>query len=1141
MKRIFLLTILLSLVTYGCAAKFLPPRPSDTNYHKNHTFAIYNNSNRLLTHPLIDMQNYENTLVCKKVNNQSEEKCKRNPPITDIYIIAHGWNYTLQEAIANFQKYIASLDNKYKELKELEGGDDFVPYYVYVTWPSATRPLTNLFSAVFPFGLDEEVAPATIAVDNTIFFLPTVWKQSVNAQKVGLGVRYPNDYLFEDWEKQPYGVALQGEEIGRDLPVSSLIYKLIKEKFPHGEDKKGLRDTSGKKFKIHLVGHSYGAKLVALAASEGIRQWLGRELIRDIEQDNAHQVDFQKVQSCRKSKQEEEPTLKILSLKCEGFLTGTSTSMRDKVRIDKDQFKDVIEYFNKRDSLFFSPIESLILFNPAFRPKELNYLVDEVNGRGFFICGEGVIGLLPEVGECLTTQLFKFIKRKALIFSSHDLANGWEFSMGQNLLNNAYVQTMDSFVQNQKTFPDRFGLLGGLALISEVVTGPIISMNEYVTNTFNWVTEVPTSIDWWSELPTSLWEKHPPIPFLDQPALGRTGLKRFSFTENPEDLGPLKSLFHTEQSEIKQEEYCRMASKARKKDEHLFSTLSPEWFYSFDASIVYNRGTIPDGAHNELNAVTEARCSDGDGLEQLIWKDLEEIFTKTAAPSNTHSPPGKRFVQLISEKIRQGDASFYAQAPLKLVRNDTGDPINPDEPNRKAPGSLILTNPPSGRTHDDEYDIKRFGLDISNAAYGEKAQAYNIHFTLPDSIVDLSLSETDMRKLGFPVSLLLKDHNILKINNYEIGKITALDTNDFPNSSSAQLASSASTKSQQAQIKRIKLSPITKPLEDHWHSIKKGHLWDEKLAHQERKNYSYWVDSVRLRNIVGDIAYLEAPETIELDTILPTSISDVERFVKDFKQKKSMNLKQKKNTDSKENKDTKWDFMMENLSPYTLQLIDNFSTAKPDKQKKLNELRKWLALDIERLVTDRHPQQLYEEPEFQKVSLTSPKTQKILKQKKEFWKTIKRWDIKELTKDQKVLLNRIILAEAFPKQIRITNNVYEDWKETGINRFGSHLIKAINNALKDEVYDENAGARKISKVCVIPKPVLKKKSEYTFNFVFNFTQNQCAAGGTCQPALFEAFKTSSPSELACYVSPPLPKPEMNVPVALDSRIGHDHS
>ena len=191
MKKITLIGSLLILCLVGCAAKYLPVQGGGILGNKNYSFAIYNESQKLISHPIMDLQAYE----------------KATPDITDIYIISHGWNYTLPEAIANYQKYISHLNSKEKELKQLgEVDEPFRPYYIFVAWPSASRPLTNLASTLLPFEMDQAILPATLSIDNTVFFLPTVWKQSINAQRLGLGVHYPNDYLFEQWHQQPFGV-----------------------------------------------------------------------------------------------------------------------------------------------------------------------------------------------------------------------------------------------------------------------------------------------------------------------------------------------------------------------------------------------------------------------------------------------------------------------------------------------------------------------------------------------------------------------------------------------------------------------------------------------------------------------------------------------------------------------------------------------------------------------------------------------------------------------------------------------------------------------------------------------------------------------------------------------------------------------
>ncbi|MGZ8881814.1 MAG: hypothetical protein ACXW0I_06935, partial [Methylosarcina sp.] len=84
------------LLLTGCSQKHIP---SYTPHKKqsyvvrghNYTFAIYNVDHRLLTHPVEDL-----------LAEMKWRKALVKPPISDIYLISHGWNYTLPLAVANY-------------------------------------------------------------------------------------------------------------------------------------------------------------------------------------------------------------------------------------------------------------------------------------------------------------------------------------------------------------------------------------------------------------------------------------------------------------------------------------------------------------------------------------------------------------------------------------------------------------------------------------------------------------------------------------------------------------------------------------------------------------------------------------------------------------------------------------------------------------------------------------------------------------------------------------------------------------------------------------------------------------------------------------------------------------------------------
>jgi pimeloyl-ACP methyl ester carboxylesterase len=212
---------------------------------RNYTFAVYDSSNHLISHPIEDL---------RWQLRHSEEG------ITDVYVVSHGWNYTVPEAMANYYKYVDLVD----ERTDPELRESFRPYVIFVVWPSVIRPMRDAARSVLPFQLDRVVAPLTKKADDWIFRLPTNWKQSLDAYSLALGERSPVLYREQAYDEVRAVGTVDSPEISRDLPVSGLIHELIQMRG------RGVLGTAHSR--IHLIGHSYGGKLVALAGIEALRR-----------------------------------------------------------------------------------------------------------------------------------------------------------------------------------------------------------------------------------------------------------------------------------------------------------------------------------------------------------------------------------------------------------------------------------------------------------------------------------------------------------------------------------------------------------------------------------------------------------------------------------------------------------------------------------------------------------------------------------------------------------------------------------------------------------------------------------------------------------------------------------------------------
>ncbi|MGZ8095989.1 MAG: hypothetical protein ACXWUD_07040 [Methylosarcina sp.] len=409
------------LLLTGCSQKHIP---SYTPHKKqsyvvrghNYTFAIYNVDHRLLTHPVEDL-----------LAEMKWRKALAKPPISDIYLISHGWNYTLPLAVANYHNYMERIDQFIRDGKPPA---TFQPYFIFVTWTSTTRPTTNIVKAILPFGMDSALEPLTNSIDKVPLHMLSAWKQSLNAAQTALGPQYPNDYLGMDWEESPYGyfdtniIQDADETMGEDVPVSALIYRLIKQKqipplaLSNSTEKCATPDpfdpqddvcVSLATTQLHLVGHSYGAKLVTVAGMEALRRWM-------LESIAAHPNRFRHAAGCEQSGKGASDLLKDLA-SCE--LTGHRKPFGELEIVFGGLQKPPLlkEWYDKTQE---TPVSSLVLFNPAFHPGELSYPVD-------------VVDFAP-------TQTLRFIPRKAIVYTTHDYANGALFALRENLLNTQITQ-----------------------------------------------------------------------------------------------------------------------------------------------------------------------------------------------------------------------------------------------------------------------------------------------------------------------------------------------------------------------------------------------------------------------------------------------------------------------------------------------------------------------------------------------------------------------------------------------------------------------------------------------------------------------------------------------------------------------------
>ena len=654
-KVAFYLFVILALDIAGCSdwQYTIQKNGSYVISGRNYTYAIYNSDHRLMTHPIEDL----------RLQIEYREKVCPNNPITDIYIVSHGWNYTPSEAVANYHNYIQLVDTAIADglpvIPIVEGEQpcpgpiNFQPFFVFITWASTSKPVSEFANSVMPFQFDALLRPITFVIDNGPLFLATAWKQSLNAGANALGRNYPDSYLFRDWygDKAKYGTNsfyYEDEKTGRDLPVSAIIYELVKCKIKKVDcllNSQGIKDT-----KIHLVGHSYGAKVVALAGMEALRRYSlvnilslpnidaqtsksQKEIIRTqydrIMEDFGHKL---KATIPIPFVEQEGPT-SALAWWCVPIFGCPAEDMAEKA-IEK-----VHEQIEK--SL---PIESLVMIDPAMHPGEFWYPTDTIFSY-----------------RKAPASILRLIPRKAIVYSKNDFANGTLFNIRELILNTQISQNFHS-AQNQIdiTLDEALGngalpvrlltdvILAPFSLAYSIAYGVMLYTGTTVVNLLDirqpgdpihhvlhndsfgdpkWLDPKHTqerdlfgkglryvynSLDYFAPLyplGPGRQEDKQGLFRLSRPALGKTGLMRIADGRDPKmNLMGLNSFYAGgTTADYTADVFCRSSYWDKKPSQQLDqignvdSDSSRKLIYSFDASTVYDTwNPLIGGSHSDV-------------------------------------------------------------------------------------------------------------------------------------------------------------------------------------------------------------------------------------------------------------------------------------------------------------------------------------------------------------------------------------------------------------------------------------------------------------------------------------------------------------------------------------------------------------
>jgi hypothetical protein len=161
---------LLCLTLAACASPDHSSRLTENRFlrdGRHFCLAIYNRDGKLINTPMEHMR---------------RDFAVADRPYSHVLVIAHGWNFTVGEAIANYAAYIEAIDSEIRPATPPR--EAFRPYLVFVTWDSASRPLEDAAAALLPLGLDRLIFPATLSADQVIHVL-TAWGESISRGRAG--------------------------------------------------------------------------------------------------------------------------------------------------------------------------------------------------------------------------------------------------------------------------------------------------------------------------------------------------------------------------------------------------------------------------------------------------------------------------------------------------------------------------------------------------------------------------------------------------------------------------------------------------------------------------------------------------------------------------------------------------------------------------------------------------------------------------------------------------------------------------------------------------------------------------------------------------------------------------------------------
>ncbi len=233
---------------------------------RNYSYAVYDSADALLHTPIDPLR--------REIEDRRTMSIR---PITDVFVIAHGWNFTVEESFELYEGYRHSLE----PMLDLIHAHDpkFDPYFIFVVWSSVSRPVTDSVRSVLPWTPPAWLDATARAIDTLAFHLPSNWGESQDAVRIALGqpTRW-NEFRPDPAAPPEYATAIErglraAEKRGFhgfQAPLSVLLDELIAIR---GEGDAGATP------RLHVVGHSFGGKLASLAAFDAVQRRLANELV----------------------------------------------------------------------------------------------------------------------------------------------------------------------------------------------------------------------------------------------------------------------------------------------------------------------------------------------------------------------------------------------------------------------------------------------------------------------------------------------------------------------------------------------------------------------------------------------------------------------------------------------------------------------------------------------------------------------------------------------------------------------------------------------------------------------------------------------------------------------------------------------